>query len=73
MKFDNFIQADNCQITGKLTKNLEGNEQYSIVYVHFKYEDINYLGYACESDQNRGIMFNKLAPYKYMYFNDGYR
>ena len=33
LEFDNFIQVDNCQITGKLSKNLINMEQYSIVYV----------------------------------------
>ena len=72
LELNSFIKVDNCQINGKLTKNLESIEQYSIVYVNFKYDDVNYLGYACESDENRGRASGHLTPYKFIYYNDEY-
>ncbi|KAL4504252.1 hypothetical protein ABPG72_021090 [Tetrahymena utriculariae] len=63
MTFESF---NDCQVSGKLTKNLQGSESYSILYVNFKYKDQNMLGYACQSNQNTNSLGDEPYPYKFI-------
>ncbi|EAR96139.2 transmembrane protein, putative (macronuclear) [Tetrahymena thermophila SB210] len=63
MTFESF---NDCSISGKLTKNLQGSEAYSILYVNFKYKDQNMLGYACQSNQNTNQLGDEPYPYKFI-------
>ncbi|EGR29499.1 hypothetical protein IMG5_154450 [Ichthyophthirius multifiliis] len=63
-QYDDFQKVENCQIQGKQSKNLSGNEQYSINYVEIEYEDIKYLGYGCMSNQNeQNKIIQNIKPY----------
>ncbi|KAL4473709.1 hypothetical protein ABPG74_022573 [Tetrahymena malaccensis] len=64
-----FEKVDNCQIVGKISSNLESNENYSILYVDFEYQGQKLLGYACSSNQYQGLISEKIKPG--IFYNQG--
>ncbi|KAL4504020.1 hypothetical protein ABPG72_022650 [Tetrahymena utriculariae] len=65
-----FSKVDNCQIVGKISSNIESNENYSILYVDFEYQGQKLLGYACSSNQNQGLISEKIMPGIFYYQGD---
>ncbi|KAL4491152.1 hypothetical protein ABPG73_013221 [Tetrahymena malaccensis] len=61
-----FEPVNDCQVQGKLTKNLQGSESYSMLYVNFKYKGQNMLGYGCQSNQNTRTVGGEPFPYKFI-------
>ncbi|KAL4459363.1 hypothetical protein ABPG74_017976 [Tetrahymena malaccensis] len=61
-----FQSFNDCFVSGKLTKNLQGSEAYSILYVNFQYKNQNMLGYACQSNQNSNQLGDEPYPYKFL-------
>ncbi|EAR92379.3 transmembrane protein, putative (macronuclear) [Tetrahymena thermophila SB210] len=64
-----FQKVENCQVVGKISSNLESNENYSILYVDFEYQGQKLLGYACSSNQNQGKIYEKIRPG--IFYNQG--
>ncbi|KAL4496319.1 hypothetical protein ABPG73_007769, partial [Tetrahymena malaccensis] len=60
-----FQQAQNCQIEGQFNLLFNGNEKYSILYLNFEFENQNYLGMACASNQNEGNISSFVSPFKF--------
>ncbi|EAR92384.2 transmembrane protein, putative (macronuclear) [Tetrahymena thermophila SB210] len=65
-----FKQAQNCQLVGQLSKWIEFNEKYSILYINFEYEGKQYLGQACASNYNDAKTIAPVFPYKFYYKYD---
>ncbi|KAL4459365.1 hypothetical protein ABPG74_017978 [Tetrahymena malaccensis] len=67
-----FESFSDCQVLGKLTKNLQGSESYSILYTNFKYKGQNMLGYACQSNNNQKPYHQEPSPLKFLKNNTYY-
>ncbi|KAL4504250.1 hypothetical protein ABPG72_021088 [Tetrahymena utriculariae] len=67
-----FEQFTDCQVQGKLTKNLQGSESYSILYTNFKYKGQNMLGYACQSNNNQKPYHQDPYPFQFFQNNTYY-
>ncbi|KAL4504015.1 hypothetical protein ABPG72_022645 [Tetrahymena utriculariae] len=65
-----FKQAQNCQMIGQLSKWIEFNEKYQILYINFEYEGKQYLGQACASNYNDAKTTSPILPYKFYYKYD---
>ncbi|EAR92386.2 transmembrane protein, putative (macronuclear) [Tetrahymena thermophila SB210] len=65
-----FKQVQNCQLVGQLSKWIEFNEKYSILYINFEYEGQQYLGQACASNYNDAKTIAPVLPYKFYYKYD---
>ncbi|EAR96138.2 transmembrane protein, putative (macronuclear) [Tetrahymena thermophila SB210] len=67
-----FESFTDCQVQGKLTKNLQGSESYSILYTNFRYKGQNMLGYACQSNNYSKPYHQTPYPYQFIKKNSYY-